>query len=342
MEPKFILSKNKVIKQYNTLKNLGVKVSYSWKTNPEVGKILEKESDSLFSIHNIEEIPDIKDKKRIWFFPQAWNKNEIKNLIDKEISNFVIDNEYDLKELIDFLNENEIKINLLLRMKFQERRVQTGKYFVYGLNSREVNHWILKLKDNEKINKIGIHVHRKSQNTSEWNLKYELKDSLTKEVLERINILNIGGGFPIKYRNYTSEVLNYIFSKIEELKNWLKEKNIELIVEPGRFIAGPSIELQTQILAIHGNNIIVNSSVYQGNTDSIFQDSLKLMVKGELDNGNEYTIKGKTPCSLDIFRYKVKIPKAKVGDKIIFLNAGAYNFSTDFCGLEKLKTEVIE
>ena len=85
MEPKFILSKNKVIKQYNILKDLGVIVSYSWKTNPEVGKILEKESDILFSIHTIEEIPDIKDKKRIWFFVQAWNKEEIKNFIDKII-----------------------------------------------------------------------------------------------------------------------------------------------------------------------------------------------------------------------------------------------------------------
>ena len=341
MEPKFILSKNKVIKQYNTLKNLGVKVSYSWKTNPEVGKILEKESDSLFSIHTIEEIPDIKDKKRIWFFAQVWNKNEIKNLTEKGINNFVIDNEYDLKELTNFLGENETEINLLLRMKFQERRIQTGKYFVYGLNSRTVNDWISKLKDNKKINKIGIHVHRKTQNTSEWNLKYELKDSLSKEVLERIDIINIGGGFPIEYRNYTSEVLGYIFFQIKELKNWLKEKNIELMVEPGRFIAGPSVELWTQILAIHDNDIIVNSSVYQGNTDAIFQDSLKLMVKGELEEGNEYTIKGKTPCSLEIFRYKVKIPKVKVGDKIIFLNAGAYNFSTNFCGLKKLKTEVV-
>ena len=114
-----------------------------------------------------------------------------------------------------------------------------------------------------------------------------------------------------------------------------------MIVEPGRFIAGPSVELQTQILAIHDDKIIVNSSVYQGNTDAIFQDSLKLMVKGELDKGNEYTIKGKTPCSLDIFRYKVKLPEVKVGDKIVFLNAGAYNFSTNFCRLKELKTDIV-
>ncbi len=340
MNPKFILSKSKVHEQYNKLKDLGVLISYSWKTNPEVGKILEKETESLFSIHAFEEIEDIKDKKRIWFFAQAWNKNEIKNLIDKGIKNFVIDNETDLKTIFDFIS-NE-KVNILLRMKFQERRVQTGKYFVYGMNSKTINKWILKLKDNKSINKIGIHVHRKSQNTSEWNLKYELEDSLSKEVLERIDLINIGGGFPIKYKNYTSKVLDYIFSQIKELKNWLAEKNINLIVEPGRFIAGPSIKLETKVISVCDEKIVVNCSVYQGNTDAIFQDALKLIVEGELENGNEYIIKGKTPCSLDIFRYKVKLPEIKVGDKIIFLNAGAYNFSTDFCKLKKLKTEIVD
>tara|TARA_Y100000310_G_scaffold246828_1_gene252244 strand:- start:3875 stop:4894 length:1020 start_codon:yes stop_codon:yes gene_type:complete len=339
MDPRFILSKNKVHEQYNKLKNLGI-VSYSWKTNPEVGKILEKETDSLFSIHTFEEIPEIYDKKRIWFFAQAWNKNEIKNLIDKKINNFVIDNETDLKTLLNFISKE--KINLLLRMKFQEKRIQTGKYFVYGMNAKIVNNWILKLKENKSIDKIGIHVHRKSQNTSEWNLKYELEDSLSKEVLERIDLINIGGGFPIEYKNYTSKVLDYIFSKIKELKNWLDKKNIDLIIEPGRFIAGPGVQLETEVISVYDEKIIVNCSVYQGNTDAIFQDALKLIVKGELKEGNEYTIKGKTPCNLDIFRYKVKLPEINVGDKIIFLNAGAYNFSTNFCKLKELKTDIVD
>jgi len=45
---------------------------------------------------------------------------------------------------------------------------------------------------------------------------------------------------------------------------------------------------------------------------------------------------------MDIFRYKVYLNSPKVGDKIRFLNAGAYNFSSDFCNLKKLKTEIVE
>ena len=79
-------------------------------------------------------------------------------------------------------------------MKFQEHRVGTGKYFVYGLPSNKVNEIIEEIKDNPLIDKLGIHLHRKSQNTSEWEIVEEVEDSLAKETLERINMINLGGG----------------------------------------------------------------------------------------------------------------------------------------------------
>lgn len=341
MEANFILSRSKVIEQYGKLKNLST-ISYSWKTNPIVGKILEKETDSLFSVHSLEDFSDISDKNRVWFFAQAWSVKEIEDLMESGIKNFVVDNEVDLIELINCLNDINIKINLLLRMRFKERRVQSGKYFVYGMDSKTIHLWILKLRNNRSIGMLGVHVHRKSQNISEWDVKEELLDSLSKDDLKCISVINIGGGLPIKYRNYTSEVTEYIFSRIIELKKWLEEMGIELIIEPGRFIAGPSVKLEAEIISIYDNNIVINCSVYQGNTDAIFNDPLKLLVENESDSGKEYIIKGKTPCSLDIFRYKVRLANPKVGDKIVFLNAGAYNFGTDFCSLKRLRTNIVD
>ena len=70
---------------------------------------------------------------------------------------------------------------------------------------------------------------------------------------------------------------------------------------------------------------------------------VKLIVEGELEKGEgkPYVIKGVTPCSMDLFRYRVYLKEPKVGDKIIFLNAGAYNFSSDFCNLNELETKVV-
>ena len=76
-EAKFLLSKKKVLEQYEKLRSLGLKVSYSYKTNQEVGKVLQDLTDSSFSIHRVEEIDMIKDKLRIWFFTQAESEEEL-------------------------------------------------------------------------------------------------------------------------------------------------------------------------------------------------------------------------------------------------------------------------
>lgn len=333
MKARFVLSKEKVLEQYNKLKDLGIKVSYSFKTNRDVGKVLEELSDSGFSIHIIDEIDMFKDKKRIWFFSQAWDEDEIKEILGKGVRNFVIDNEKDLDILLRNLN---VKISLLLRMKFKEHRIGSGRYFVYGMSSRKVNEVISEIKDNEFIDKLGVHIHRKSQNTSEWEIKEELIDSLNEETLERINIVNFGGGLPAKYKTYTAEVLPYIFKKVKEASDFLKEKRIDVYIEPGRFICGPSVKLEAEIIQVYDNTIVINCSIYNCALDTVITHT-KLLVENE-GEGDYYLIKGNSPTRDDIFRYKVKLKDPKVGNKIVFLNAGAYNYSTDFCSFNKLET----
>jgi ornithine decarboxylase len=339
MEAKFVLSKNKVIEQYNLIKDLGLNVIYSYKTNKDVGRILEENSESEFSIHEVSEIKDFTNKEKLWFFPQAWNQKQITEIIEQKVNKFVFDNEKDLQELLKFLEDKDKKVTISLRMKFQERRLKTGKYFVYGMNSKKINKLILELSKNKNIKKLGIHIHRKSQNVSEWEIKEELKDSLDKKTIEIISFVNLGGGLPSEYRSSTKKILPYIFDKITEVKKWLEENNIQTHIEPGRCIAART-KLITEIVQIYDNNIIINTTIYNCALDNILTGT-KMLVEGELDEeGNEYLIKGNSPTRDDIFRYNVKLDGKKVGDKITFLNAGAYNYTTDFFGYKKLKTQI--
>ena len=347
-EAKFILSKKVLREQVEKLRKLRLKISYSYKTNQIVGNVLQemKETEDLFfSIHAKEEINEIKDKKKIWFFTQAESEEELKNILEKGVENFVVDNEIDLKRILNLIKNEKKKINLSLRMKFLEHRIGTGKYFVYGMPSVKVNEFILKLKDNDFLNKIGVHIHRKSQNTSEWELVEDLEDSLTKESLEIISFVNLGGGLPSVYRNSSEKIFNYVFEKLSSAKKWLDEKNIVAIIEPGRFLAAPCIRLETKIIQKYANNLIVNTTLYNSALDTFFS-GIRLRVLNERnseEDGENFLIKGNSPTRDDIFRYKVKLnSKIKVGDKIIFLNAGAYNYTTDFFGYKRLRTEILE
>ena len=344
--PKFVISKEKILEQFEKIKNICDVVSYSSKTNPFVTKILEENVDCMFSVHMINELKHLKDKSKVLFLVQGWNQNEIRNLISNGVNSFVVDNKCDLNELVCFLEKEDVEINLLLRVRLKEKTIRTEKYFVFGMLSDVINTKIKELRDNEKIKSkiklLGIHFHRKTQNMAEWSLKYEFEEMIDEETRALIDIVNIGGGLPSEYANTNVDVIKTIFTKIVEFRSWLNKQGIKLMVEPGRFIAAPSGKLITEIRRIHENNIIINASVYNSDMDSLIVP-VKLLVEGEVrkGQGDSYVIKGITPCSMDLFRYKVFLDNPKVGDEIVFLNAGAYNFSTDFCDLDKIETEII-
>ncbi len=353
MKPYFQLSRKVVLKKYHELEKLADIISYSSKTNPLVTEILEENTNCMFSIHFINELKNIKNKSRIMFLAQAWDVDTIKNLINRGITWFIVDNEFDLGILIDFLKENDVKVNLLLRLKLKENTIRTEKHFVFGMYSSVVNKRIAEISNDkhlrDKIINLGVHFHRKTQNLAEWKLVYELENNLTKETLNNIGIVNIGGGIPSEYANTNTNVLKSIKNKISELRIFLSVHKIKMIVEPGRAISAPGAKLITEVIGVYENNIVVNASVYNTDLDALVVP-VKLIVDGEYTKEDSekdksiiaYTIKGVTPCSMDLFRYRVYLKSVSVGDKLIFLNAGAYNFASDFCDLEKLNTIIME
>ena len=337
---RFVLSKNKLREQYALLKNLGARVSYSCKTNWEVARVLEEvEEECEFSVHNVAELERIREKERVWFFPQALSVDEFSEVIDLGVCRFVVDHELDLENLLAACGD--ITVDVVLRMKLAEHRVGSGRYFVYGFSSRKTEELLLKLRGDSRVRKLGVHVHRKSQNTSEWAIVDELRDSLSGEAWAAVDVFNMGGGLPVEYKTYSSRVLPYIFAQLRKVKEFLAERDVEFYVEPGRFLAGPCVKLEACVLQVYNRTVVLDCSVYNSAIDTMVT-GIRMLVEGELSDGDGYLVKGNTPTRDDIFRYKVFLPEVGVGDTMVFLNAGAYNYWCDFCSLDKLSTEVVD
>ena len=342
-KPRFEISKKKVLEKFDEVSKLSDLVSYSSKTNPVVTSILEYERDCWFSIHSINELKNVKDKKKVLFLVQGWDEKEIGFLLKEGIRRFVVDNKSDLEILKSFMKDKEEKIDLFLRLKLKENTLRTEKYFVFGFDSNFINQEILSLKKLAFVENIGIHFHRKTQNIAEWSLKREIENVLLVEVLKELDYVVMGGGLPSVYANTNVKIFEGIFERINEFRKWLNSFEIKVVIEPGRFIAAPAGRLISNIKAIYGNNIIVDVSVYNTDLDALIVP-VKLLIEGEVskEEGHPYVIKGITPCSRDLFRYRVYLLKEpKLGENIVFLNAGAYNFSSDFCDLEKVRSMIV-
>lgn len=337
----FLLHKNKVLKQYKKIKENCDIVSYSIKTNVDVAKILNKETNCWFSVNHIK-YAKLSDPNRIIYFVSGDTLKQIDKFVKHGINKFVVDNIYDYSVIKKYINKNKDKeLIIFLRMKLKEFTIHTEKHFVFGMYSKKINELVSELSKYENV-QIGIHVHRKTQNIGEWNLQEELVNSLSEETLKNIDYFCSGGGYPVVYKNYPKNQEQEIFKKLKKLKVWLNKQGIKLIAEPGRYISGPSVELIAKIISIYDNTITIDCSIYNGAMDT-FVANIRLLVKGETKDGYRYIIKGKTPDSIDIFRYKVFFDKEKkVGQKIIFENAGAYTYSTNLFGLQKLRVKIID
>jgi len=341
MSARFVLSKALLMKQYEKISPLG-RVSYSLKTNPEVGSLLEQITDCEFSVHAKEELSFVNDLSRVWFLADSWTVDDFLHLVDSGISKFVVYNVADLDVLERGLEQSDARIDLLLRGKLRENTIFTEKYFVFGLSSSELNSSVKRMRSNKKIRSLGLHFHRKTQNISEWDFRYEIENIVDQASLEMIDIVNIGGGFPVEYRNTGSDMIGAIAAKLNSLREFVGKYGISVMVEPGRYLSAPCVKLEAEIRSVVGNVLTLDCSVYNSSMDTLIYP-LKLLVEGELaEGGVGYMIKGCTPCSLDIFRYNARLHEKKPGDLIVFLNAGAYNFHTDFCSLKKLPTVIID
>lgn len=337
---RFVLSRSRVLERYEFLKGICPNISYSVKSNPEVGRVLEEETPCFFSIHTPEGLGWVRDPERVWFLAEALDRKGLSELLERGIENFVIDSEPDLDIFLKVIEGAGARVNLLLRMRFQETTVYKGRYFLFGMTAELINKLIPELKKNRSIRKLGIHFHRKTQNTGNWSLRYMLGEMLTGETLGATDLVNIGGGIPVAYKNTSDSNIDYILGKIGEVREWLKSRGIEMMIEPGRPISAPAVRLETFMTSVSGRHITVNCSVYNSSMDTIIVPH-KLLVEGE-GEGESYVIKGCTPCSMDIFRYDVRLRNPRVGDRLVFLNAGAYNFASSFCNLERPETVIVD
>ncbi|HEX4774290.1 MAG TPA: type III PLP-dependent enzyme [Candidatus Saccharimonadales bacterium] len=159
-------------------------------------------------------------------------------------------------------------------------------------------------------------------------------EALKKEgvVLE---VLNIGGGFPVHYNHYqdTPELRDIVVKVHNELHTLPYIP--KLIMEPGRAMVATSTVLVSEVIARNDRsgkpwlcldagiyNALFEAMIHQGSTRYPAQ---MLNPPTEPAETELFTLAGPTGDSLDIIARGVELPTyVGIGDKLVFENAGAY------------------
>ncbi|MFH1552314.1 MAG: diaminopimelate decarboxylase [Candidatus Omnitrophota bacterium] len=178
----------------------------------------------------------------------------------------------------------------------------------------------------------GIHVHIGSQITESAPFVEAIKKVL--DFIDRNNLaieyLNLGGGFGIVYDKEKPTTAQEFASKIVPL---IKKKPFKLILEPGRFIAGPSGVLACKVLYVKTSSTGKRFAIVDAGMNDLMRPSLykayhdiRPVIERE-SKAYKYDIVGPICESGDYLALNREFPELISGEYLAVMTAGAYGFS---------------
>jgi ornithine decarboxylase len=170
-----------------------------------------------------------------------------------------------------------------------------------------------------------------------------------------LRMVNIGGGFPARYRSEVPPIERYAAAVMTAITKHFGNDLPEIIVEPGRSIVGDAGIIQSEVVLISKKSeadekrwVYLDVGKFNGLAETA-DESIKYRIRTQADGGavGPVVVAGPTCDSADILYEKTEyhLPlDLKIGDKVQFLSAGAYTSSyasVGFNGFKPMQTYCI-
>ena len=289
----------------------------------------------------------------IFFHGNNKTADELKYALTVGVGHIVVDNITELELLQDLACEQNKNVDILFRIKpgitaHTHDYVKTGQIdskFGFALENGEALAAVKVAIGCKNLNLTGLHCHIGSQifETAPFcdaaEVMLQFMADIRAEFGITLPILNLGGGFGVKYLENDLQVPFKAF--IQKVSNTLKLKANALnypipkiFIEPGRAISGPAgVTLYTVGNVKEIKNIRTYVSIDGGMADNpryaLYNADYSVEVANRMNKEKVITatIAGKCCESGDLIQENVSLPKLKAGDTLAVLVTGAYNYS---------------
>lgn len=291
--------------------------------------------------------------EKVYFHGNNKTPDEIALALDCGVGHIVVDNKYELELLNQLAAQRNIVQPILFRIKpgidaHTHDFVRTGQIdskFGVALENGEAYEIHKLALTMSHICVDGVHCHIGSQIfdvepfCEAARVMVGFVADLYHRLGIRVRILNLGGGFGIKYTAKDDPLppTDYIRRVTEVVKALAAEKQIELpflVFEPGRsIVASAGITLYTVGCVKEIQNVRTYVSVDGGMCDNpryiLYGSAYTALLANDpaAPAVAPVTIAGKCCESGDLIQEHIQMPEIHVGDTLAVLATGAYNYS---------------
>ena len=358
--PLFVVDHNVIRRNYAAFKKYlpRVQAYYAVKANPDpaivktlfdAGASFDVASMPEFMIVH-EQIKHMPAKQRQdWIWDKIIYAHPIKvNDALRELDQYKALVTYDNREEIRKIKKYAPNSGLVLRLSVPNTGAMCELSSKYGAASGEAVDLILEAdKAGLVVEGLSFHVGSQTTNYENFVQAINLAASVFQEAKGRgytkMNLLDIGGGFPAPYDS-TVKPFRELARKINAELNRLFPKDIQILAEPGRFMVATAGTAVAQVIgkAVRSGKLCyyIDDGVYNTFSGIIFdhcQYHLKAFKKGPKEI---CTVFGPTCDALDVISMSEELPaNLERGDLMYSRNIGAYSgaSATQFNGFPPAK-----
>ncbi|MBI5140766.1 MAG: type III PLP-dependent enzyme [Nitrospirae bacterium] len=257
---------------------------------------------------------------------------------------------FDSRDEIDKLARLHPSCGVYIRLTVPNEGSEWPLSRKFGVETEEALALLIYARE-KGIRPLGITFHVGSQCTNPYNWDMALSKAarlweMARDAGLELSILNLGGGYPIRYTKDVAEI-ETIERRVDEQLARLFPPDIRIFIEPGRGMVG---DAGIFVTSVHGtacrideNWMYVDVGVFNGLMEGVggirytWLSESSGPVTGQM---KEWTLSGPSCDSFDVIDKGVRLPHPEVGDRMLVLGCGAYTtcYASEFNGFSIPKT----
>jgi ornithine decarboxylase len=357
--PIFVIDHEKIRENYREFKSHlpSVQVYFAVKanSNPEIVRTLFEMGSSFdvasmpefMMVHeNIRHMP--RKERQDWIWDKIIYANTIKPIetleaLDKYKPLVTFDNAEEIKKIRDHAPH----AGLVLRIRVPNTGSMVELSSKFGAHPGEAVDLIMSAFDScLEVEGLSFHVGSQCTNFENYVTALQLSSDIISEVETRtgrkIRLLDIGGGFPVKYHPEVKD-FKILAKKLNTEIKRLFPKDMEIIAEPGRFLVANTCTLVAKVVgkAVRDGKTCyyINDGVYHTYSGQVF-DHVNYPVLAFKEGERKISaVFGPTCDAFDTVTLSSELPELSIGDLVYSENIGAYSHasSTYFNGFPPAK-----
>jgi ornithine decarboxylase len=349
--PIFVIDHEKLRENYREFREYlpDVQVYYAVKanSNPEIVKTLF-DMGSSFDVASMPEFMIVheyiknmpKKERQDWIWDKIIYANTIKPIetleaLDKYNPLVTFDNVEELKKL----RAHAPHAGLVLRIRVPNTGSMVELSSKFGAHPGEAVDLIVTAFDmGLVVEGLSFHVGSQCTNFENYVVALQLSADIINEVETRtgrkIRILDIGGGFPVKYHPDVKD-FRILAKKLNTEIRRLFPKDMQILAEPGRFLVANTAVLVAKVVgkAVRDGKTCyyINDGVYHTYSGQVF-DHVNYPVLSFRDGEKHISaVFGPTCDAFDTVTLSAELPELEIGDLVYSENIGAYSHASSTC-----------